>query len=44
LLFADILKAPPADRPAQLYLERCGIYRKNPPPENWDGVWTLQVQ
>lgn len=43
-LFTDILKACPADRPSQLYLERCGIYRKNPPPENWDGVWALQAQ
>lgn len=44
VLFADILKACPADRPSQLYLERCEIYRNNPPPESWDGVWSLQAQ
>jgi adenylate cyclase len=43
-LFTDILKACPADRPSQLYLERCEIYRKNPPPADWDGVWALHAQ
>ena len=41
-LFRDALAACPGDRPSQLYLERCAVYRSNPPPENWDGVWTLQ--
>jgi len=41
-LFRDALAACPGDRPSQLYLERCEIYRDNPPPEDWDGVWTLQ--
>ncbi len=41
-LFRDALAACPGDRPSQLYLERCAIYRSNPPPEDWDGVWTLQ--
>lgn len=41
-LFRDALAASPGDRPSQLYLERCAIYRSNPPPEDWDGVWTLQ--
>jgi adenylate cyclase len=42
-LFREALAARPADRPSQLYLERCAIYRDNPPPEDWDGVWTLQA-
>jgi adenylate cyclase len=41
-LFGDILKANPADRPSRLYLERCEIYRKTPPPADWDGVWSLK--
>ncbi|MCW5603978.1 MAG: GAF domain-containing protein [Burkholderiales bacterium] len=41
-LFRDALAACPGDRPSQLYLERCAIYRDNPPPEDWDGVWALQ--
>lgn len=41
-LFRQALAACPGDRPSQLYLERCAVYRDNPPPEDWDGVWTLQ--
>jgi len=41
-LFREVLAACPADRPSQLYLERCEIYRRNPPPPDWDGVWALQ--
>ena len=41
-LFRQALAACPGDRPSQIYLERCAIYRDNPPPEDWDGVWTLQ--
>lgn len=40
-LFSEALKANPADRPSSLYLQRCEIYRKMPPPEDWDGVWSL---
>jgi adenylate cyclase len=41
-LFRQALAACPGDRPSQIYLERCAIYRDNPPPEDWDVVWTLQ--
>lgn len=40
-LFGEVLKMRPGDRPAEIYLERCGISRANPPPADWDGVWTL---
>lgn len=30
------------DHPSRLYLERCSEYIKNPPPENWDGVYTAK--
>ena len=42
-VFAEILAICPDDRPTQLCLERCEIYGKNPPPEDWDGVWSLQA-
>ena len=42
-LFSEVLRANPADRPSSLYLERCEIYRKTPPPANWDGVWSLKT-
>ncbi len=40
-LFDKALAACPGDRPSQLYRERCEIYAKQPPPDDWDGVWTL---
>jgi len=43
-LFTEALKANPADRPSSLYLQRCEIYRKTPPPDNWDGVWSLAAE
>jgi adenylate cyclase len=30
------------DRAARLYADRCGEYRRTPPPEGWDGVFTMQ--
>ncbi|WP_029448200.1 adenylate/guanylate cyclase domain-containing protein [Candidatus Odyssella thessalonicensis] len=27
------------DYTAQLYIDRCNYYKKNPPPPNWDGVF-----
>jgi adenylate cyclase len=40
--FSQALAAHPDDGPSRIYFERCGIYRNNPPPIDWDGVWTLQ--
>jgi tetratricopeptide (TPR) repeat protein len=31
----------PKDGPSKLYLERCEIFKKDPPPEDWDGVFTM---
>ena len=27
--------------PCRVYSERCAVYDKNPPPEDWDGVTAL---
>lgn len=43
-LFSHALKAHPADRPSSLYLDRCEIYRRQPPPADWDGVWSLKTE
>ncbi|MDD3302495.1 MAG: adenylate/guanylate cyclase domain-containing protein [Candidatus Gracilibacteria bacterium] len=29
------------DTPSQTYKERCLIYQKNPPEEDWDGIWVM---
>ena len=40
--FSSALSAYPGDRPSRLYLERCEVYRSDPPRGDWDGVWTVQ--
>ena len=40
--FRQALAANPADGPSKIYLERCAIYRDAPPPDDWDGAWTMQ--
>ena len=40
-LFARALVEMPGDGPSGLYLGRCRAYATAPPPDNWDGVWTM---
>jgi adenylate cyclase len=40
-IFAEALDAQPSDGPSALYLERCRLYAQLPPPDTWDGVWTM---
>ena len=42
--FQAILAKFPQDGPAKLYLERCDTLSKNPPPEGWDGVYTMTTK
>ena len=37
--FSSILVEYPADRPSQMYLERCQYFKGTPVSENWDGVF-----
>ncbi|MFB2982601.1 GAF domain-containing protein [Microseira sp. BLCC-F43] len=39
--FGTILEDIAQDKAASLYLERCQQYLKNPPPDDWDGVYSL---
>ena len=39
--FHEALRARPEDVPSQMYLERCAILEKEPPPDDWDGVWVM---
>ena len=34
----------PDDGPSKLYIERCDHFMKNPPPEDWDGVFTMTTK
>ena len=42
--FQSILAKDPDDGPAKLYGERCKVLKKNPPPEDWDGVYTMTTK
>ncbi len=42
--FEFCLSKIPGDGPSRLYLERIAEYQKNPPPDDWDGVFTMQTK
>ena len=42
--FAKALKIDAGEGPSKVYLERCGYYLDNPPPEDWDGVFTMTTK
>ena len=39
--FKKVLELHPGDKLSQTYIERCEHMKKNPPGEDWDGVWIL---
>ncbi len=39
--FTQALNVCPTDAASKLYLERCNDYLQNPPPADWDGVFTM---
>ena len=39
--FADTLKLHADDKVSKMYIERCAHFVESPPPEDWDGSWTL---
>lgn len=38
----ELLVSETADGPSSLYVERCNEYINNPPPADWDGVYTAK--
>jgi len=40
-LFGQVLAVNPDDKAAQLYVERCERLSKDPPPEDWGGVYRM---
>jgi tetratricopeptide (TPR) repeat protein len=42
--FLKALKADPSDSPSKVYIERCDYYISNPPPEDWDGAFTMTTK
>lgn len=40
--FATALEVESNDKPSAIHLARCQRLLKEPPPENWDGTWSLK--
>jgi len=43
-VFEETLRLVPGDGPAETFLKRCREFKKKPPAENWDGVFSLTVK
>ena len=39
-LFEQALKVRSNDGASAFYISRCSFFRENPPPDDWDGVWS----
>lgn len=39
--FKKCLELIPEDGPSQIYIERCEVFIKTPPPPDWDGVFVM---
>ena len=42
--FQKALDIDPKDGPSELYLQRSYEYKQNPPPDGWDGVFTMTTK
>ncbi|MCS6985263.1 MAG: tetratricopeptide repeat protein [Leptospiraceae bacterium] len=42
--FEKALKIRPEDGPSKEYVRRCEHYIKNPPPDDWDGVFVMTTK
>lgn len=42
--FKSALELKPDDGPSKLYHDRCEILKKDPPPADWDGVFTMTTK
>ncbi len=41
IYFKTALRSKADDGPSKVYLERCEAFKLNPPPADWDGVFTM---
>ncbi|OHD64290.1 MAG: hypothetical protein A2176_01230 [Spirochaetes bacterium RBG_13_51_14] len=42
--FTKALEIDPNDGPSTLYLERSNGYKRNPPGDDWDGVFVMTTK
>ena len=43
-LFGEALSIDTDDRPSEVYIERCKEFKLAPPPEDWDGIFTMRTK
>ena len=43
-MFAKALQVDPEDGPSKVYYKRCKHYMDNPPPDDWDGVFSMTTK
>lgn len=43
-LFEEALHHDPHDKPSQIYIERCRQYLRQPPPNDWDGIYVMHTK
>lgn len=43
-IWKNILQKFPGDEPSKLYVERCRMLMQNPPPPDWDGVYSVTTK
>jgi hypothetical protein len=43
-MFAKALQVDKEDGPSKVYYVRCKHYIDNPPPEDWDGVFSMTTK
>jgi hypothetical protein len=44
IFFEKVLEIDAEDGPSKLYIDRCEMYHNSPPPDNWDGVFTMTTK
>ena len=42
--FEEALKLDPNDGPSKIYFKRCEEYIKEPPADDWDGVYVMKTK
>lgn len=42
--FRAALKIDPCDGPSQVFMDRCKVYRLEPPPPGWDGTFEMETK
>ena len=43
-LFNETLSIDPKDKPSMVYIKRCQEFMLNPPPDDWDGIFTMRTK